>query len=116
MTANTGTPPLAGIFDGLAFGWRATGSTASTMDVNFIIVTCHTTTVSISPPVISYNISGPLLTLSWPTNHPGWLLQSNPLSLTASNWSTVPNSGSAINFSITLDPAQTKVFYRLVSP
>ena len=41
MTANTGTAPLTNMFDGLAFGWRATGSTASTMDINSIIVTNH---------------------------------------------------------------------------
>ena len=108
MTADAGTAPGANLFDGLAFGWRATGSTASTMDVNSIIVTTHNT------PVVRYTVSGPLLTLSWP-GYLGWLLQSNSVSLVSTNWSPVSGSDAATNFSITLDPAQSNVFYRLIS-
>ena len=114
MTTDTGTSPVATMFDGLAFGWRATGSTASTMDVNSIVVTTHNTSVSI-PPVVRYIVSGPLLTLSWPSNYLGWLLQSNRVGLASTNWSIVSGSDAATNFSITLDPAQSNVFYRLIS-
>jgi hypothetical protein len=111
MTASTGTPPLATGFDGLAFGWRATGNTASTMDVNSITVTGQST-----PPTIHFAFSGSAFTLSWPTNYLDWLLQSNSVGLLSTNWSTVPGSGNATNFSTTINPATTNVFYRLVSP
>jgi len=112
MTATTGTTPLTTTFDGFAVGWRATGSTASTMTISSIIVAGQTTTVA---PTIGQTFSGSTLTLSWP-NYPGWLLQSNSVGLASTNWSIVPDSGNATNFSITIDPAMTNVFYRLVSP
>jgi hypothetical protein len=111
MTAITGTTPLTTVFDGLAFGWRATGSTASTMIVSSIIVTGHST-----PPTIGYTFSSSTITLNWPANYLGWLLQSNSVSLASPNWSTVPGSGNATSFSITINSAKTNVFYRLVSP
>jgi len=115
MTAATGTTPLATAFDALAIGWRATGSTASTITISSITVAGQSTTLTV-PPNVVYSLSGPALTLSWPTNYLGWLVQSNSVGLGTTNWSTVPNSGSATNFSITINAAMTNVFYRLVSP
>jgi len=108
MTADTGATPVANLFDGLAFGWRATGNTASTMDVNSIMVTTH------NIPIVRYTVSGPLLTLSWP-GYLGWVLQSNSVSLVSTNWSPVSGSDAVTNFSITPDSAQSNVFYRLIS-
>jgi hypothetical protein len=41
-------------------------------------------------------------------------LQSNSTGLTSGNWITIPNSGSATNYPITINPASPNVFYRLV--
>src|ERR1700733_10566057 len=108
MTAITGTTPLTAAFDGLAFGWRAQGSTASEMSVSSISVTGHST-----PPTMGYTLSGSTLTLNWPSNYLGWLVQSNSVGLTSTNWSTLPGSGDATNFPITINPANAAVFYRL---
>jgi polygalacturonase len=111
MTATTATSLLTAIFDSLAFGWRAEGSTASEMTVSSISVTGQST-----PPAIGYAFSGSTLTLNWPANYLGWLVQSNAVSLASSNWSTVPGSGGATNFSVAPDPATPAVFYRLIAP
>ena len=116
MTAITGTPPLTTSFDALAFGWRATGNTASQMTVSSIIVTGPQTPVSVAPPVLAAMLSTSTLTLSWPPNNPSWLLQSNAAGLATTNWSTVSTSPGATNLSITIDGTLTNVFYRLVSP
>jgi polygalacturonase len=111
MTAATGTTPLTTMFDSLAFGWRAEGSTPSEMSVSSISVTGHSTA-----PAIRCAVSGPAVTLTWPGNYLGWLVQSNAAGLASPNWSTVAGSGGATNFSITINPAATAVFYRLAAP
>jgi hypothetical protein len=113
MTATTGATPLTMVFDGLAIGWRATGSTASTMNISSIVVTGQSTA---SAPAIACTLSDSVLTLNWPASYLGWLLQSNSVGLASSNWSTVLGSGSATSFPIPIDPAGTNVFYRLISP
>jgi hypothetical protein len=72
--------------------------------------------VSVSSPVVGYAIVGSTLTLNWPASYLGWLLQSNPAGLASPNWSTITGSDNATSFFITINPAKTNVFYRLVSP
>jgi len=69
---------------------------------------------STNPPIMGTALSGSTLTLSWP-GYPGWLLQSNSVSLTATNWFAVPDSGVVTTLDI-LATARTNVFYRLLSP
>jgi hypothetical protein len=109
MSAVTGTTPLTNRFDGLAFGWRATGSTASEMTVNSIIVTGQNT-----PPIISSTASGSQLALTWPGNYQGWLLQSNSTGLDSGNWVTIPGTDGGTNYSITITPGSPNTFYRLI--
>jgi polygalacturonase len=109
MSAVTSTTPLTNSFDGLAFGWRATGSTPSEMTVNSIIVTGQS-----SPPIISSAASGSQLTLTWPGNYQGWLLQSNSTGLDSGNWITIPGTDGATNYSFTVSPSAPNTFYRLI--
>lgn len=70
-----------------------------------------------TPTNITYSVSGNSLTLNWPANYQGWLLQSNSVGLTSSSsWFTVPNSGNASQFVVPIDPAKPSVFYRLTLP
>jgi fibronectin-binding autotransporter adhesin len=67
-------------------------------------------------PILFVNQGGGNLSLGWPTNG-GWILQSNSVGLTApGSWFAVPNSTNLTNLTVTLDPGQTNVFYRLVRP
>ena len=73
----------------------------------------------LTPPIISIRVSGNTLTLSWPTDHLGWTLQTQTNSLAkglGNNWVAVPGSGSATNATITINPANPAVFFRLRSP
>jgi autotransporter-associated beta strand protein len=73
-------------------------------------------TINPNPGAILLSGSGAVLGLSWPTNA-GWILQSNSVSLTATNfWFAYPNSTNLTNVSIPIDSTSTNVFYRLLRP
>jgi len=64
-----------------------------------------------SPTNITYTVNANQLVLNWPAGQ-GWLLQSNSVSLAAPNsWFSI--SGATPPFSITINPTNTPVFYRL---
>src|SRR5581483_5405666 len=73
--------------------------------------------ISNTPTNITSSVSGNQLTLSWPADHLGWILQANTNSLTIStNWVDVTGSGSNTQAIITIDPTIPTAFFRLRSP
>jgi len=71
-------------------------------------------TVNTNPPVMQVSVSGGTLNLAWPTNL-GWTLQTNTTGLAAtSQWFPYPGSAAVTNVSITINPAKTNVFFRMV--
>jgi hypothetical protein len=70
----------------------------------------------LAPPKITFSVSGNQLSLNWPTNYTGWLLESNSLGLTSMNWKPVPGSANTNHVQITIQPGLGKVFYRLSLP
>jgi hypothetical protein len=75
------------------------------------------TPIATTPTNITSVVSGSTLTLSWPLSHLTWTLQSNIVSVaSSSSWFSVPNSGANNQFVITINPARSNVFYRLVAP
>ena len=75
--------------------------------------------VALNPTNITVSVSGSTLTLSWPADHLGWILQSqtNTLSVGLSNnWFDVPSSGSSTQSVLTINPADPALFFRLRSP
>lgn len=71
------------------------------------------------PPTLGHSLNGDLLTLSWPLNYRGWLLQAqtnsnvNGLGL---NWFTVGASATTNAMSFSLNPGLENVLFRLHSP
>jgi hypothetical protein len=78
--------------------------------------------VNTNPTNITAVVSGNTLSLSWPADHLGWrlLVQTNSLAVglnpNTNAWVAVPGSASVDSESITMDPQQGTVFYRLVYP
>ncbi len=70
----------------------------------------------VAPPGIASSVKGNQLTLSWPTNYTGWLLESNSIGVASMNWFPVPGSGSITRMQIMIQPGQSNVFYRLSAP
>jgi autotransporter-associated beta strand protein len=72
-----------------------------------------------NPTNITYHVSGNVLTLSWPTDHLGWTLetQTNSLSIgLGTNWVRVSGSSSVTSTNITMTSSVPTAFYRLVYP
>ncbi len=70
-----------------------------------------------APPQLANRLAGSTLALSWPGDHLGWRLQTNSVSLAASNqWFAWPGSAALTNVSVNLPAVRTNVFFRLVYP
>lgn len=72
-----------------------------------------------TPTSVNFSLSGSNLTISWPPNYQGWILQAQTNSLNvglAANWADVPGSASVTNTTIPISPAAPAVFYRLRYP
>jgi autotransporter-associated beta strand protein len=77
------------------------------------------TTVNLNPTNITYSVSGNTLSLSWPADHLGWILQSQTNSLSTglgTNWVDNLGTASVTSTNQTIYPANPTVFYRLRAP
>jgi hypothetical protein len=75
--------------------------------------------VSTSNALITAQLTGSQLSLSWASLNLGWLLQTQtnpPGAGLSANWTTVPGSGATNLMLFNINPAVGSVFYRLVSP
>jgi hypothetical protein len=73
----------------------------------------------VTPASIAVSINGSKVTLSWPADHLGWVLQAQTNTLTqgiGSNWVDVTGSGAATQTTIDVKPSDQAVFYRLRNP
>jgi len=74
-------------------------------------------TIAANPTNLSYSVSSGVLTMTWPQDHLGWLLQSNSVNLAApADWYDLSNTATGTSYSISINPAQANVFYRLRHP
>jgi hypothetical protein len=72
--------------------------------------------VNSNPTNLTAVVTGNQLTLSWPTDHIGWYLQSQTNALSTglgTNWSDVPGATLVNSVNVTLDPANGSVFFRM---
>ena len=74
---------------------------------------------SLTVPVLTNSVSGSTLSLSWAADHIGYSLQTQTNALNTGlnpTWFTVPNTATNNSITITVNPANPTVFYRLVYP
>jgi fibronectin-binding autotransporter adhesin len=77
------------------------------------------TSIPSTPTSIAFSVSGSTLSLSWPANYQGWILQSQTNSLStglSSNWVDVSGSASSTSYNIIINRTAPAVFYRLRHP
>ena len=107
--------PLSGGAAMTVIGAGATWQNDLAVDGSITALTVAST-VNTNPPVVRVSVSGNTLSLAWPTNL-GWTLQTNSVGLNATNqWFTYPGSSSLTNVNISINPAKTNVFFRMVYP
>ena len=83
------------------------------------LVSGGTNLVDTTPTNLTTTVSGSTLTLSWPASHIGWSLQAQTNSAAVgitTNWAVVPGSATTNQVSITINPTNPTVFFRLVYP
>jgi len=73
--------------------------------------------VNTVPTNITWRAVGNALELSWPEDRIGWRLETNAVSVVATNqWFTWPGSAATNRVFITIDKGKANVFFRLVYP
>jgi hypothetical protein len=81
----------------------------------FILLEFESTTIGTLTATLKQNT----LQLDWPADHIGWILQSQTNSSSDPinpKWFPISGSSSTNHFDLTLDRANTSVFFRLVAP
>lgn len=95
------------------------GSAISSYDVatfETYLVQEHHVTIT-NPTNLLFSVLGNQLTLSWPSDHIGWGIQSNSIGLADSNaWFTIPGSTTTNQISLPIGSTPTNVFYRMFYP
>jgi autotransporter-associated beta strand protein len=71
-------------------------------------------TVSLVPANLSFGVGSNQLTLSWPTDHVGWVLQAQTNTVLGTNWVNVAGSTATNSMTFGIDPSQGAVFYRII--
>ncbi len=70
-----------------------------------------------TPTNLTYSVTASILTISWPQNYTGWLLQTQTNSLSSNNWFVVPGSATTNWMLLPMNPAaNTSIFFRLLHP
>ena len=102
----TNLPSLA---PGLVWSWSSTSGTLTVVPA-----------VNSTPTNMTAVVSGDRLTLTWPTDQTGWTLQTQTNALGAGLnpglWYPVAGSTATNSVTVTIDPAQPTVYYRLSFP
>jgi 4-phytase/acid phosphatase len=69
-----------------------------------------------NPTNITASVSSSTLTIAWPADHLGWILQAQTNGLSTGQWFDLPGSSDVNALAIPMDPANPAVFYRLRLP
>jgi 4-phytase/acid phosphatase len=85
----------------------------STNEIQPIVQDPYTTD---NPTNITASVSSNTLTIAWPADHIGWILQAQTNGLSAGQWFDLPGSDVVNAVFIPINPANTSVFYRLYQP
>jgi len=75
--------------------------------------------IASDPTTLTPSVNGSMLTVSWPADHLGWILQAQTNGLNAgfsATWFDVPGTGGGNAAVITIDRGNPAVFYRLRHP
>jgi hypothetical protein len=66
--------------------------------------------------ILNLSLDQNTLKLVWPANHIGWILQTQTNPGINSPWFPIPGSSLTNRLDLTLDRANTSVFFRLIAP
>jgi autotransporter-associated beta strand protein len=85
-------------------------------DGSITLISGGTSSVNTNPTNMTFSVSGTNLTLTWPGDHLGWQLQSNPISLNSTNWYQIVGSTAVTQENLVIDRSKTNIFFRMIYP
>lgn len=109
--------PASGFATTLPAGYTWNNNLASSGTIT--VVSGGISLMNTTPTNITYSASGGNLTLSWPSDYTGWLLQAQTNSRSVglgTNWITIGGSEATNTMTFPVNPAEPTVFYRLKLP
>ena len=108
----------SGTFASLALPALGTGLLwSNSLAINGAISVVAGSTVNLTPTNITRAFDGRHLTLSWPQDRTGWRLLTNAVGLASpAAWYPLPGADLTNQITITIDPAQPHVFFRMAYP
>jgi hypothetical protein len=113
---DSATAAYAGSFANIVFPGVGSYSAANlTVDGSITVVSV----VSTSPVTLTNAVTGggSQLEITWPTDHTGWRLETNAVSVTAvGSWFTSPGSSATNHVYLPIQLSKPNVFFRLVYP
>jgi hypothetical protein len=68
-----------------------------------------------NPMNVTASVSSNTLTIAWPADHLGWILQAQTNGLSTGQWFDLSGSSDVNSVAIPINPANPAVFYRLSS-
>lgn len=105
---------LAGDLSELIVAASPLSSSEAASMASYLSAQHHFTLFNPTPTSLTVSYSNNQLTLSWPADHTGWQIQSNSVGVEVTNaWFPVSGSASTNQITITPDPNQPRVFYRM---
>jgi autotransporter-associated beta strand protein len=121
VAGDTFTLFSAGAFTGNITGISGSAGTGLAYSFNRTngVLSVVTHNVFDDPTPILFSVSGGSLTLSWASDHTGWILQSQTNSLSVGltpTWFDVVGSSSGNSVTVPLSPGNPTVFFRLRHP
>jgi fibronectin-binding autotransporter adhesin len=125
-----GANPVGGtvydLFDGVLNGTFTTINLPTVPGISWDTTQLYVTgtitavsTVNTTPADIAVAVNGNQMTLSWPADRTGWTLQAQTNALAtglSGAWHDLPGSDTVNQVTVTIDPANPTVFYRLIYP
>jgi autotransporter-associated beta strand protein len=107
----------SGLLNGTNYFYVVSSTNISGESANSAQVAARPT--SLTPANVAFNVGGGQLQLNWPADHTGWRLQSQTNASgvgLSTNWTTVPASTNASQYSVPIASTNGNVFFRLVYP
>jgi len=115
---NDGTGFNGSLCDVTVFNYSLSSSQLEKLYSDAVVGDSMSGNLPASNPInILFSVKGNVVTLCWPEDHQGWIVQSNSVGLSDRNsWFDISNTQSGTNLIFSPDSQVTNVFYRLRHP
>lgn len=102
--------------NGTSYYYTVTATDLTGYESTLSLQSAATPVAATAPSSLGMIRVGDMVTITWPSTHLGWLLESQSNNLLPNNWSTVPSSAVTTFHTIQITPGSPRTFFRLKRP